>query len=216
MSNSESSYVVTFAAPAGQSLTTGTYEDAQSLSNRSPADPGIDVSGGDVACATELGSFSVYDATYDGEGNILSFAVQFSVHCDAETAPPLDGFVSYQSSVTLPTWIVPSSSSVDFGPTRVGRLSDQDLIWTNLGGANEITGFTFSGSDANDWSVIFSTCEVTLGPGQDCNLSLSFIPSAPGPRQATVTLVDSESPTAVVSLSGVGTVGYYTVDPAAT
>ena len=95
---------------------------------------------------------------------------------------------------------------------ETGRLSDQDLIWTNLGGANEITGFTFSGSDANDWSVIFSTCQVTLGPGQDCNLSLSFIPSAPGPRQATVALVDSESPTAVVSLSGVGTVGYYTAD----
>jgi hypothetical protein len=74
---------------------------------------------------------------------------------------------------------------------ETGRLSDQDLIWTNLGGANEITGFTFSGSDANDWSVIFSTCQVTLGPGQDRNLSLSFIPSAPGPRQATVALVDS-------------------------
>jgi hypothetical protein len=162
--------------------------------------------------ATELGSFSVYDATYDGQGNIISFAAQFSVHCDAETAPPLDGFVSYQSSVTLPTWIVPSSSSIDFGPTPVGRLSGVDWSWINLGGADKITGFTLSGSDADDWSVTFSTCEVTLGPRQDCDVSLNFVPSAPGPRQATGVLVDSESPKPTVSLSGVGTVGYYTAD----
>jgi hypothetical protein len=154
----------------------------------------------------------VYDATYDSGGNVLSFAVQFSVHCDADSDPQLEGFVSYQSSVTLPTWIVPSSSSADFGPIPVGRFGGQALTWTNLGGASEITGLTFSGSDANDWAATSPYCETTLGPGQVCDLLMSFIPSAPGARQATVTLVDSQSPTAIVSLSGVGTVGYYTVD----
>jgi hypothetical protein len=92
---------VWLAAPAGQPLVPGTYTDAELFDLRSPGFPGLDVFGDSRSCNQVVGSFTVYDATYGGDGNVLSFAAQFFEHCEGDD-PALMGNISYNSSATVP------------------------------------------------------------------------------------------------------------------
>jgi hypothetical protein len=210
VSNGADSFQVSFAAPAGQSLATGEYENAQQTPVRSAGSPGLDVSGDGRSCNQLSGHFTVYDVTYDGGGNVLSFAAQFVQNCDGFTGD-LAGSISYQSSVTMPSWLV-SSTTDDFGSMRIGDASKpQDTTLTNFGGPAVVTGFTFEGLAVNDF-VGQTDCETTLAPGQSCTLSMTFLPSELGIRQASVSAVDGQNPSPAISLSGTGTAGYYIAD----
>jgi hypothetical protein len=101
VSNSLNSFDVSLAAPTGQTLTTGTYSDAQRAVFRSPGFPGLDVEGEGRGCNQVYGSFVVYDATYDSGGGVISFAGQFFMHCEG-FYNALMGQISYNSSVAMP------------------------------------------------------------------------------------------------------------------
>jgi hypothetical protein len=101
VSNPTDQFDVWLAAPAGQPLVPGTYTDAERFDFRSAGFPGLDVFGDGRGCNQVVGSFTVYDATYDGNGNPLSFAAQFFDHCEGDD-PALMGDISYDSSVAVP------------------------------------------------------------------------------------------------------------------
>ncbi|MGA3328537.1 MAG: choice-of-anchor D domain-containing protein, partial [Terriglobia bacterium] len=71
-----------------------------------------------------------------------------------------------------------------------------------------ISGIAISGGTAPADYVAGGNCPVspsTLGPGENCNITLTFTPSAPGLRTATLTLTDDAHTTpATVSLRGMG------------
>jgi hypothetical protein len=101
VSNSLDSFDVSLAAPTGQTLTAGTYPEAQRADVRSPGFAGLDVNGDSRGCNQVFGSFTVYDATYDSGGNVVSFAAQFFFHCEGFYAA-LMGQISYNSSASMP------------------------------------------------------------------------------------------------------------------
>ena len=84
ISNGTDRYEVDFAAPVGQPLVSGTYEDAQTGGTAS--DPGLSVTGDGSGC-TDEGRFVVDDATYDGSGNLLSSRPDLSNTATERPAP---------------------------------------------------------------------------------------------------------------------------------
>jgi hypothetical protein len=119
VSNSTDQFDVWFAAPAGEALVPGAYTDAENFDLRSAGFPGIDVFGDGRGCDQIVGSFTVYDATYDGNGDVLSFAAQFFIHCEGHY-PALMGNISYNSDTTIPP--IPASAPE---PSQSAQLLSQ-------------------------------------------------------------------------------------------
>ena len=101
VSNATDSFQVWFAAPVGQALTPGTYDDAERFDFRAAGLPGLDVFGDGAGCNTVEGSFTVYQAVYDGSGDVESFSAQFFDHCEG-AYPALMGNLSYNATVAPP------------------------------------------------------------------------------------------------------------------
>ncbi|MBA3464447.1 MAG: choice-of-anchor D domain-containing protein [Deltaproteobacteria bacterium] len=85
----------------------------------------------------------------------------------------------------------------------------------NIGDANndlEITSLGFSGSGAADFSV--SPTPLTIPAGQFSDVTVTFDPTMPGLRTASLDLVtnDLENPTYSIDVSGTGTTGLIMVD----
>ena len=101
VSNATDQFDVWLAAPTGEPLVPGTYTDAERFDFRSAGFPGLDVFGDGRGCNQVVGSFTVYDAAYGGDGNVTSFAAQFFDHCEGDD-PALMGDISFNSSATVP------------------------------------------------------------------------------------------------------------------
>ncbi|HZZ92500.1 MAG TPA: VCBS repeat-containing protein [Usitatibacter sp.] len=89
---------VNLAAPGGQRLAVGAYEEAHRLA--SLAAPSIDFTYGSAGCNTTAGRFAVLDIAFDGAGNILRFAADFELECE-EVFPPVYGEIRFNSSLPL-------------------------------------------------------------------------------------------------------------------
>jgi len=77
----------------------------------------------------------------------------------------------------------------------------------NSGGAfMAINSVTTSGANSGDFSVNQAACPSPVAPAGNCLLSVTFTPTAPGPRKSSISVADSAfgSPHTVV-LTGVGT-----------
>ena len=66
------------------------------------------------------------------------------------------------------------------------------------------TNITLTGANAADFSQT-NTCAPSLAPVASCTFSVTFTPSAPGARSATMTLIDEDAGSPqTVALSGTG------------
>ena len=72
------------------------------------------------------------------------------------------------------------------------------------GGPLTISSITLGGPDAADFALDASACGASLAPGQSCNLSYTFTPSALGDRKATVS-VTTNLGVQTIDLVGAGT-----------
>jgi phospholipase C len=104
---------------------------------------------------------------------------------------------------------IPAASSVNMGDQLVGAASGvYKLTLTNNGTTNlSLQGYATTG----DFSYT-TGCSSSIRPGGSCNGSLTFTPTASGPRTGTLTIHDSDvtSPQ-IVNLAGTGT--YVTMTP---
>ncbi|HZL27228.1 MAG TPA: choice-of-anchor D domain-containing protein, partial [Acidobacteriaceae bacterium] len=93
-----------------------------------------------------------------------------------------------------------------FDTVAVGSSANLSLTLLNTGSAN-VTGIVgqISGANIADFVITAQCSTPTLGPGQGCTMTVTFTPSAVGPRSATLTIVssDPQSP-AVIPLTGSG------------
>jgi Ca2+-binding RTX toxin-like protein len=85
----------------------------------------------------------------------------------------------------------------------------QTVTLTNTGAAAlSITATALAGANAGDFAVSANACGATLAAGASCNISVTFRPTATGPRTATLRVTDNAGGTAgavqQVTLSGVG------------
>ncbi len=116
-------------------------------------------------------------------------------------------------------------SSLDFNPLTLGDIAGpKPFTVTNTSATPDVintAATTVTGPGANDFFAIPdpTTCpspdslgNITLAPAGACTFDTFFIPGALGTRRATVTISDSQSSGATLSLIGVGTIGYYQVD----
>lgn len=100
---------VTLAAPRGEQLTTGVYENVA----RAPfndAQPGLSVSSTGRGCNTTKGRFTVYAISADTAGRITSLDAEFTQFCDGG-AGALTGTVKYAAPYVVPIVLTSSNPS---------------------------------------------------------------------------------------------------------
>ena len=100
-----------------------------------------------------------------------------------------------------------SSTNLIFGNQLVGTKSaSQTITLTNTGTAPlAITGMPLGGTNAGDFAVT-STCATNLAPMANCNISVTFMPSATGTRTAGININDNApSSPQNIALTGKGT-----------
>jgi YVTN family beta-propeller protein len=173
------------------------FGDGDSATTTTPTTSHIYANAGSYTAAvteTDSAGTSVDTFTYTGQtasrvGNPLARSTR-TVHIATGPAP----------AVTL------SAGKLDFGTIATGTHSvPQTLSLTNTGdGALEIAGSTLSGS--TDFALADDTCSGrTVAAGASCSASVTFTPTASGPRQAVLAFADDASGSPhTVALTGAG------------
>jgi hypothetical protein len=90
-------WIVELAAPKGQPLRAGTYNNAERSALRSASTAGIDVSGESRGCNQAFGSFNVKTVTVGSGGQLAAFEAAFEQHCEG-MAPALRGTIRFDAS----------------------------------------------------------------------------------------------------------------------
>jgi hypothetical protein len=135
-------------------------------------------------------------------------AATLSITDDAGGSPQTAGL----SGTGIVAGAVVSPTNLNFGTYAVGSTSSpQSVTLTNQGTSTlNITGVTASSSDF----AVTNGCSSTLQAGESCGVTMTFTPSAPGARVATLTFSDSDfSSPQLVQLNGAGTSGTAAVSP---
>jgi hypothetical protein len=90
--------MVDLAAPKGQLLRDGTYENAERADLRSGLAPGLDIGPEGRSCSKVYGSFTVTRFVVDGRQRVTEFDASFEQHCESPTAPALRGTIHFEAS----------------------------------------------------------------------------------------------------------------------
>lgn len=99
--NGTSWWYLDFAAPSGEILQPGPYENAARYPFQSPTKPGLSVDGDGRGCNELTGRFDVIEIAYTPEGKIDRFAADFEQRCDGAEAA-LFGSIRYNASTGFP------------------------------------------------------------------------------------------------------------------
>jgi hypothetical protein len=124
-----------------------------------------------------------------------------TINDDANTAPQ-----TFTVSATGTAKLIPSPLSLSFASQMIGTTSaPQTLTLTNPQSVSEqITGATFTGPNAGDFMISSTTCSTSssspLPAGGACTINVTFTPSGPGTRTATLNIGDP----LMIPLSGAG------------
>ncbi|HEY3971700.1 MAG TPA: choice-of-anchor D domain-containing protein [Candidatus Sulfotelmatobacter sp.] len=202
---------VTFA---DQTVGTTSPSTAVTLTNSGTATltiTGMSITGsnsGDFAqtnsCGTSLaaGAFCSITATFTPTASGLRTA-SISVSDSASGSP--------QSTALTGTGIAPvvglSPSSLTFANRAVGTTSSASVLtFSNSGNAAlTITSIGITGTNSTDFSQT-NNCGPSLAEGTSCAISVTFVPSAVGTRQASVSVIDNAAGSPhTAPLTGVGT-----------
>jgi hypothetical protein len=100
-----------------------------------------------------------------------------------------------------------SPAALQFGNQNVGTSSTpQNVTLTNTGSALlKISSIAVTGSNSGDFSQ-YNNCASSLISGATCTITVTFSPTVPGLRSASVSITDNAAGSAqTVSLTGTGT-----------
>jgi hypothetical protein len=86
----DSLWSLDFASPAGTTLSVGDYPDAERFPFQGSTHPGLNVSGDGRGCNMLTGSFTVFTADFDAQGNPKKLDIAFTQHCEG-AIPALHG-----------------------------------------------------------------------------------------------------------------------------
>jgi hypothetical protein len=103
----------------------------------------LDVSG-DGGCNELSGRFVLHELTCGGDGKVQKLAVDFEQHCEVATAPPLFGFLRFNSPVAVPT-VFDRGCRLDIdGDGALNKARDGGLLLRSLAG---FRGAALEGAD---------------------------------------------------------------------
>ncbi len=136
----------------------------------------------------------------------------FQPDCGGKPTPECpngDAFMTQLGHMTAPFNSL-SVSNLSFGDETVGSSSkSQTLSVLNSGNeALAVTTVTLGGTNPGDFPETNTCTNVTLQPGQSCAVTVTFTPTAPGSRSATVTVNSNAvngNPTATLNGTGINT-----------
>jgi hypothetical protein len=159
-----------------------------------------------MTCTNTEWAFQVLEVpTYDGQGSMQSFAADFSVRCDGESAF-IHGSIRVNSS--FPTRLLRvSPASVTMPSTVVSETSSATTItiFNAGGGTIGLTPGSAVGPNPADFLVDDGCGTTSLGSGDTCVLHVSFAPGATTTRTATWSIpTNTFDATRTVRLSGYG------------
>lgn len=97
---SERGWDLYFSPPAGWPLVPGEYPGATRWMHGPKRLPGLSVFGEGRGCSFVDGRFTVLEAEYGADGEVVRFAADFEQHCE-RMAPALYGFVRFNSAVPV-------------------------------------------------------------------------------------------------------------------
>lgn len=163
------------------------------------------VSAGALPHNVALSSSTTNTVTISGTPDTAAQEVAFTVKVTDSAGQSASQ--SYTVSILLePDSVTLSPQSLSFAPQLIGTPSGvQSETVTNTGtAAVVISSIAIIGTTAADFGQS-NTCGLSIGAGANCTISVTFTPSLPGPRGASVTITDNTmgSPHSV-SLSGTG------------
>ena len=215
------------------SINVGSSSSTQSITVKNGTSSSVTLSAG-MLSGTNPGDFSVSSTTCGS-----SLAASASCTASILFKPAAAGTRSATYSITDSASTTPLTVSLSGTGTTssggTGTASPSSLIWgsvavgsaggpkpvtlTNTGSSSiTISGISFIGADAGDFSVYQKTCGSSLAASASCTATILFKPTAAGTRTATLVFADSagDSPQDV-SLSGTATgtsSGSVTISPA--
>jgi hypothetical protein len=188
-------YRLTFDAPVGTTLSSGTsYENAQTTAGQ-PAlgHPGIAIANHGLTCDT-TGRFTVRDLAPD----LSRVWIDYEIHCLNSIQ---FGEIRYHE---------PAAPDLAVGPSRltwpVGVQGRVPVNLVNLGTATvSVTNLQLQGANPADFSTGgFGNC-ASIAPGATCTIDVTFTPRGTGTRQAGLAITDTATPYYhLVDLSGPG------------
>jgi hypothetical protein len=193
--------VLSFAAPAGQSLREGVYDDASAISDRSASHPGVSVNR-DANCAREYGRFTVIDMSPD----LNRLELTYEIHCTNEYEA-IFGEVHIGEPVDAPGLML-APDHVDWPATYPG-VAAQPVPITMINTGNDpvtIQAAQVTGDSA--FSLTDDAC-TTVAAGSSCTLYVGFKPTEVSEQAGRLTVTDSGGTgTHEVALAGRGIAGH--------
>lgn len=188
---------MSFAAPQGETLDVGRYEDAERTPFRSAGHPGIDIHGDGRGCNTIEGSFTVLDLAPD----LSRLWLVYEQHCEGGDAA-LFGEIKYGMPAGQADALV-AADNLQWPSEYPGVSSRIVPVTVANTSASEVTvsgASIWAGS--SDFGVAGNSCG-TIVPDATCVVYVSFKPSATGTRRG-VLAITVDGVVRRVSLSGDG------------
>lgn len=148
------------------------------------------------------GTFQAATLTYDGFGPLVAADFNGDGKIDIATLYGID--LLFNTVGLVPNAVV-SPSSLTFASEPVDSTSPaQKITLQNTGGAAlSISQIAISGADAGDFAQT-NNCGSSLPANASCTISVTFRPTLPGARTATLAITDAVG-NQMVSLTGTGT-----------
>lgn len=190
-----------FAAPQGQSLTTGTYSDATAYPSENPSAPGLAFSGGGAADEVLTGNFTILQIQVTN-GQLISFAADFTQYDGGAQASWNFGSVRYNSSIPLTVLPPPPTQ-----PLSVACTNPEGPVVKGIVYSYSSTCLANGGVAPYTWAIVDGqlpaglTMATTTPPGPG-SVTISGQPTAAGPFSYSVQVTDSQNQTAVQAFSG--------------
>ncbi|HVX64411.1 MAG TPA: Ig-like domain-containing protein [Pirellulales bacterium] len=168
-------WYLNFIAPQHALLVPGVYDNAARALFEMDSQPGLDVYGDGRGSNTLTGSFTVTQAVYDANGNVLNFDATFEQHSEGAT-PALRGEIKYNAPPAM-TGVLTNDTDVDSslltavlvsGPSHgsVSLNSDGSFTYTPDANFNGIDSFTYKANDGSLDSNI-ATATIAVNPVND-------------------------------------------------
>jgi hypothetical protein len=176
---------------------------------------GVSTAGGGECAGTNptvpVGSTCIITITFSPTST-GAFAATLTISDNAANSPQT---IPIQGSGTSPSLAIAPTSAA-FGTDTMGIESSAVPITIANAGSSTITisSVTLTGPAMSDFSVP-NNCVPALGAGKSCTINVSFSPTQPGTRSATISVADSapQSPQTIM-VSGTAVQAQMTATPA--
>jgi hypothetical protein len=166
---------------------------------------------GTVALVSSTGT-TIDTYTLNSSGAVSATAANFPAGTYTVTAK-YSGDANFNASSSAAVSVTVGAPSVSFSPISLtfasqttGTSSAAQTVKLSNGGTASLTGIAIAlaGASPGDYSQT-NTCGTSLAVGANCNISVTFRPTATGSRTATVSVADNATGSPqTVALSGTG------------